>query len=152
MHTRTRANIDDIVRSAHGVFVVLNNKDSIAQITQMAQCIQQLIVVALVQTDRRLIEDIQNAHEARTDLRGKADTLALAAGERCRCARKREIAQTHRLQKAETGFDLAQNLLGNHGEIALQLQILYKRQRVGNRQAAKLHNIESAHRHGQTHI
>ena len=51
------------------------------------QRVEQLVVVALVQADGRLVEDIQNAHEARADLRGQPDALALAAGERGRGAR-----------------------------------------------------------------
>ena len=60
------------------------------------------MVVALVQADARLIEDIQNAHERRADVRRQANTLAFTAGKRRRRTGKRQIFETHVAQKAET--------------------------------------------------
>ena len=42
---------------------------------------QQAVVVALVQADARLVQDVEHAHQARADLRGQADALRLAAAE-----------------------------------------------------------------------
>jgi len=39
-------------------------------------------IVALVEADRRLVENVENAGQARADLRGEADALALAARKR----------------------------------------------------------------------
>ena len=55
-----------------------------------------------MQTDARLIEDIQHAHEGRADLRRKPDALTFTAGERTRRARKRQIAKTDAFQKAQS--------------------------------------------------
>ena len=51
----------------------------IADIAQVFQRVEQAGIVALVQTDRGLVEDVENAGKARANLGGKADTLALAA-------------------------------------------------------------------------
>ena len=68
--------------------------------------LRQLCVVALVQADARLIENVEHAHERGADLRGQPDALRFAAGERRCGAREREILQTDALQKAETAADL----------------------------------------------
>ena len=52
----------------------------IAKITQALQGQQQLIVIPLVQSDRRLVQNIQNAHQRRSDLRCETDALAFATG------------------------------------------------------------------------
>jgi hypothetical protein len=44
--------------------------------------IQQPSVVALVQADGRLVENVQHADETRPDLRRQANALRLAAGQR----------------------------------------------------------------------
>ena len=79
----------------------------------MLQRRKEFVVVALVQADGRLVEDIENAHQARADLGREADALALTAGERPRRARERQIAQADRLQKAEPRADLLENLRGD---------------------------------------
>ena len=45
----------------------------------MAKRIEKLIIIALVKADGGLVENVENAHKARADLRCKPDPLALAA-------------------------------------------------------------------------
>ena len=52
----------------------------IAEIAQTLEGFQETAVVALMQADRRFVEHVKNAGEARSDLRGEPDTLAFAAG------------------------------------------------------------------------
>ena len=80
---------------------MLHHDQGVAQIPQAAQRGQQLVVIPLVQADGRLIQNIQHTHQAAADLGGKADTLALAAGQGTGCAGQSEIAQSHGLQKAQ---------------------------------------------------
>ena len=79
VNARAGADVDNEVRRAHGVLVVFDDKNRVSQIAQTAQRIEELVVVTLVQADGRLIENVENAHEARADLRCKPDPLALAA-------------------------------------------------------------------------
>ena len=76
-----RAHVDDVVGSAHRVLVVLDHDHRVAQLAQPLERRQQPGVVALVQADRRLVEDVQHAHQAGADLGGQPDPLRLAAGE-----------------------------------------------------------------------
>ena len=52
---------------------MLDNDQGVAQIPQVLQRPQQLIVVPLVQTDGRLVQNIQHAHQGRTDLGSQPD-------------------------------------------------------------------------------
>ena len=60
---RARTDIHNVVSREHGVLVVLDHDERVAEVTQPPQGRKQLVVVALVQTDRRLVEDIQHAHQ-----------------------------------------------------------------------------------------
>ena len=59
--TRTRTDIDNVVRRAHRVLVVLDNYKRVAYVPEVAKSIQKLFVVALMQTYTRLVENIQNS-------------------------------------------------------------------------------------------
>ena len=94
---RAGANVYDVVSRKHGVLVMLDHDERVAEVAQPPQGRKQLVVVALVQTDGRLIEDIQYAHQGRADLRRQSDALALAARQRTGRARQRQIFQSDRL-------------------------------------------------------
>ena len=141
------AHVYNKIGGAHGILVVLDNDQGVAQIPQVLQRPQQLIVVPLVQTDGRLVQNIQHAHQGRTDLGGQPDTLALAAGKGSRRAGERQIAQSHIRQELQAGLDLLDDLLGHHGHTALQAKIFHKFQLVPDAHAAKVHNADAAHRH-----
>ena len=52
---------------------------------------EQPVVVALMQPDRRLVQHVEHAGQARADLRGEPDALALAARQRAGGARQGQI-------------------------------------------------------------
>ncbi len=81
-HARARTEIDDVVGRAHRVLVVLDHEDRVAQVAKPFEAAQQPIVVARMQADARLIEDVKHADQAAADLPGQADALGLAAGKR----------------------------------------------------------------------
>ena len=68
-----------------------------------AERFQQAVVVAGVQADRRLVEDVEHAHQSAADLPGQPDALHLAAGERRRGAIEGEIFQAHVLEESAAG-------------------------------------------------
>ncbi len=75
-----RADIHDIVRRPHGILVVLHHQHRVAQVPQMDQGVQQLVIIPLVEADAGLIQDIRHAHQTRADLGGQPYPLGLAAG------------------------------------------------------------------------
>ena len=103
------AHVDDVVGGADGVFVVLDDDDRVAEIAQAAQRFEQALVVALMQADRRFVEHVEHARQARTDLRGEADALALAARQGARVARQRQIFEADVVEKAQAVADLFQD-------------------------------------------
>ena len=114
--------VDQVVRRPHGVLVVLHHQQGVAQVPQVLQRRQQLVVVPLVQTDGGLVQDIQHPHQAGADLGGQADPLALAAGEGPRAAAEGQIAQAHGLEEPQPGLDLLQDPVCDQVLLVRQLQ------------------------------
>ena len=85
---------------------------------------QQAGVVALVQADRRLVQHIEHAGQARADLAGQADALALAAGQGAGAARQVQVVEADVDQEPQPVVDLLQDPPGDlHllvGELGLQ--------------------------------
>ena len=62
------ADVDDVVGDLDGVLVVLDHEHGVAEVAQAHQRVDEPVVVALVQADRRLVEHVEHADEARADL------------------------------------------------------------------------------------
>ena len=92
---RARAEVDDVVGRPHRVFVVLDDDHRVALVAQLAERLQQPVVVAGVQADRRFVEDVEHADQPAADLAGQADPLHLAAGERRGGAVERQVVEPH---------------------------------------------------------
>ena len=99
-----------------------------------------------MQADGRLIQNIQHTHQRRADLGSQADTLALTAGQCRGAAAEGQILQTHIHQKSQSGLDLTDDLLCNHGHIAAQFQIIHELQTLPDAHTAEIHNADAANR------
>jgi len=66
------AHVDEVVGRAHHLFVVLDHEHGVAEVAQALERPDQLAVVALVEADRRLVEDVEHADELAPDLRRQA--------------------------------------------------------------------------------
>ena len=143
------ADVDEVVGGPHGVLVVLHHNEGIAQIPQAAEGSQQLVVVPLVQADGGLVQNIQHPHQAAADLRGQPDTLALAAGQGTAGTGQGQVAEAHRLQKAQPGADLLQDLCGDELLRLRQGQAVEEGQLLIHRQLRSLPDGQATHRHRQ---
>ena len=76
----------------------------------MQQGLQQLLVVTVMESDRRLVQDVEHPHQLRADLRGEADPLRFAAGEGARSAVQRQVAEPDVIEEAKPLADLLQDL------------------------------------------
>ncbi len=74
-----RADIDDGVRRADRLFVVLDDDHGVAFVAQALQSLQQFVIVARMQADGRLVQNIRGADEAGADLRGEPHALRFSA-------------------------------------------------------------------------
>ncbi len=92
---------------------MLDDEHGVAEIAQRFERRDQPLVVALMQADGGLVEHVEHAAQARTDLRGETDALAFAAGERGRIAVEREIVEPDCVQKFKALDDLAAQAVGD---------------------------------------
>ena len=90
-----RPEVDDPVGLSHRLLVVLDQQDRVAEVPHLLERSQQLGVVALVQTDRGLVQYVENPLELAADLGREPDPLTLAAGERPRSPVQVEVTQAH---------------------------------------------------------
>ncbi len=75
-----RADVDDVVGAADRVLVVLDDDQRVALVARaLLQRVEQDLVVARVQADRRLVEHVADALQVAAELRREADALRLAA-------------------------------------------------------------------------
>ena len=65
MHAGAGADVDDIVGLAHRVLVVFDDDQRVAQVAQAFHGGDELVVVALVQADARLVQHIEHTRSAR---------------------------------------------------------------------------------------
>src|SRR5207244_7332746 len=74
--------VDQMVGRQDGLAVVLDDDHAVAEIAELSEQCQESRIVARVEADRRLVQDVEHAHQARADLCRQADALSLAARER----------------------------------------------------------------------
>src|SRR3546814_7475215 len=86
--------------------VMLDDDDGVAEVAEAFERREQPVVVALVETDARLVEHVQDARQAAADLRGEADALALAARKRTRGAVEGEIIEPDLVKSEEHTSEL----------------------------------------------
>ena len=146
---RARPHVDEPVGGAHHLFVVLDHEHRVAEIAQTLEGADQLVVVALVQADRRLVEDVEHAHELRSDLGREPQTLRLATRERRGRAVELQVADTDVVEEGEPFPDL----LDDPGADQLfglgQLQPVEELEGAGDRHLRELVDVLLADRNGE---
>ncbi len=95
--------VDDPVGGADGVLVVLDDQHRVAEVAQAPDGCKQAAVIARVQPNAWLVEDVEHAHQPRADLGRQANALGLATRERRRRAVERKIAQPNVYQEGQAG-------------------------------------------------
>ena len=64
MRTGSGTNVNNVVRSSHGIFIVFNYDKGIAKVSQVLKRVKELVIVPLMETDTGLIEDIAYSAKA----------------------------------------------------------------------------------------
>ena len=108
---RAGTDVDDEVGRADGVLVVLDDDQGVAEVLQPDQRLDQPVVVALVESDRRLVEDVEDADQPGPDLGREPDALRLTAGQRTAGPVEREVVETDVEQEVQPLLDLLQDPL-----------------------------------------
>ena len=109
--------VHEMVGRAHHLLVVLDDDNRVAEVAQPLERPDQLPVVALVEPDRRLVEDVEHADELRADLGREPEPLRLAARERRRRAVELQVPDADVVEERQPLADLlddprADQLLG----------------------------------------
>src|SRR5690606_5911554 len=138
VRARARAEIDDVIGREDRLAVVLDDHHRVAEVAQVEQRAEQALVVALMQADRRLVEDVHDADEPRADLAGEPDALGFAARERIGTAIEREVAEPDVDEEPDPIRDLGDDLLGDLAAPAADLEAGEELERLGDAEAADL--------------
>src|SRR4051794_9085090 len=72
---RAGSEIDDMVRGAHDVGIVLDDQDCVAEIAQLAEDPDQARRVTAVQADRGFVKNVTRTYQTRAEARRQLDTL-----------------------------------------------------------------------------
>ncbi len=112
---RAGAEIDDVRGAPDGVLVVLDHDQGVAFGLQLLQRVEEDPVVARMQADCGLVQDVAHAAQVRTELRGEADALRLAAGKRRRRAIERKVGEADLAEERETRAQLRDDVTRDLG-------------------------------------
>ncbi|MCY1236705.1 hypothetical protein D9M72_493750 [compost metagenome] len=107
--------VDYPVGFLDGVFVVLHDDERVAEVAQAGQRFDQAVVVALVQADGGLIQNVEDTHEAGADLGCQADALGFAAGQCAGRALQVQVLQPDVEEEGQACLDFLQDLVRNLG-------------------------------------
>ena len=144
-----RSDVDHEIRRADRLLVVLDHDERVAEVAQAEQCVDQTLVVALVQPDRWLVEDVQHAHQLRADLRREPDALRLAAAQRVGGAVDGQVVEADVDHELQALSDLLQNLPRDELLAFSQVETVEERDRRADRQLGNVRDVSAGHRHGQ---
>src|SRR5271156_2408356 len=120
---------------------MLDDENCIAELFERQESLDESVVVALMKPDGWLVEDIQRAHEARSQLRGKSDALCFTARKRRGGAVERQIIETDIEHEVETIGNLANNRQSNFRTHIRQYECIEKVFCFANRERRKVHDI-----------
>ena len=109
MLPRARAHVDEPVGHPHHLLVVLDDEHGVAEVAEPLERRDQPAVVALVEPDRRLVEDVEDPDELRADLRREPQALRFSARERPRRAVEVEVADADVVEERQPLADLLQD-------------------------------------------
>ena len=110
---------------------MLDHDHAVADVAQMLQRGDQLVVIALVQADGGLVQHIHHARQAGADLRRQANALGLAAREGVGTAVKTQIGQAHVVEEQQARGDFTHDLVGNLGLGTAHAQLLEPVKAIG---------------------
>ena len=91
--------VNNVVSCTNGIFIVLDNKYGITAVSELLEGLNKTVVVSLMQTNRRLVQNIKDAHKTSANLSCQTYTLGFSTRKRCCCARKREVIQANVYQE-----------------------------------------------------
>src|SRR5688572_11815059 len=90
-----RPNINQVIGSQHNILIMFYHQNTITNITEISQCIDEPVIIPLMQTNRGFIQNISNPLQLRTDLCGQPDPLRLTTTKRFGTPIKSQVSQSN---------------------------------------------------------
>ena len=135
---RAWTNVDDVVGTTDGVFVMFHHHQGVALVAEHVQRVQQNLVVAGMQANGGFVQHVAHALQVAAQLRGQSDALRFAATQGGGPTVEREVAQAHLLQKLQAAFDLGQQVARNLSVASVQAHCFGPATHVGHAQTGDL--------------
>ncbi len=108
--TCSGAHVDNIVGSTDCILVVFDDKDGITELLEALEGVYEFLVVPLMESDRGLVEDVENPRESRADLGCESYSLAFSSRESLSVSEEREVSQSHSVKERKAGEYLLEYL------------------------------------------
>src|SRR5690606_37264810 len=118
----------------------------VADVPEPLERADEALVVAGVQTDRRLVEDVEHADQRGADLGGEPDALSLSAAERRGPSLEAEVAEAHVGEGAEPAAHLADQALGDLRARPFERERVEERACLGDRERGERADVAPADR------
>ena len=149
-----RAHIHHVVGGPHRGFVVLDDQHRIPEVPELKESIQEAAVVPRMEADTRLVQHVQDADQAASDLSGQANALRLAARQRVGRPAQGQVPETHLGHEVQALAhfleDRARNLLFERLAGATCLHALEQRESVVHGQLDDRREALTVHGHRPT--
>ncbi len=142
--------VHQIIGGPYRLLVVLDDYQRVPQVPQLRERVEQPAIVALVQPDGGLVEDVEDAHEPAPDLAGEPYPLSLAAGEGTGRAAQGEVAEAHVHEEPEAFTYLLHDPLGDDPLARRELDTLEESLRVRHAEPGELVDVLVPHGDGQS--
>ena len=127
-----------MVRRLHRLLVVLDDDDGVSLVAQILQAVEQHHVVARMQADRRLVENVDNTDQAAADLSRQLDPLALAPRQRRSGPVQRQVIESAAQQESQPAANLFENLGRDEAAGLVEFQITKEVPRIDDAEVADI--------------
>ena len=114
--------VENPVGTAHGFLIMLHDDERVAFFGQGLEGVEEAFVVAGVEADGRLVQNIKHAAQVGTKLGGEADALGFSAGEGFCAAVEREVIESNLREEFEALADFGNHIAGDLRSGALEIQ------------------------------
>jgi hypothetical protein len=145
----SRPEVDHPVGRAHHLLVVLDHEHGVPDVPEPLERVDEPAVVALVEPDRRLVEDVEHADELRSDLRREPEPLRLPARERLRRPVELQVADADVLEEGQPLAHLLEDAPADQLLRLRELELVDEAQRPRDRHLREAVDRQVADRHGQ---
>src|SRR5207302_10239042 len=131
------AEADAGLRLTGRTLVVLAHDHRVAEVAELLERCDQPAVVALVQPDRGLVQDVHDPGEPRPYLAREPDALRFPAGERLGVAIERQVVEAHVGKEAQPLDDAPDDPRGHLATPAGEIERTEKLERAGEREGCE---------------